>query len=86
VQGGGGGGGIVNGVAEVSVVGTVSMFIEGGEAGYKVVKFGGVRIADEEIVHDEGENGGVGVMAEEHGGACFRVAVLGKEGDKAKLG
>ena len=28
-------------------------FIEGGETGYKVVKFGGVRIADEEIVHYE---------------------------------
>jgi hypothetical protein len=34
----------------------------------------------------EGESGGVGVMAEEHGGGGFRVAVLGKEGDKAELG
>jgi hypothetical protein len=54
-------------------------FIEGGETGYKVVKF-------EEIVYYEGENGGVGVMAEEHGGGGFGVAVLGKEGDKAELG
>ncbi len=61
-------------------------FIEGGETGNKVVKFGGVRIADKEIVHYEGESGGVGVMAEEHGGGGFRVAVLGQEGDKAELG
>ena len=60
-------------------------FIEGGEARYKVVEFGGVRIADEEIVHDEGESSGGGVMAEEHGGGGFGVAVLGKEGDKAEL-
>jgi hypothetical protein len=61
-------------------------FIEGGETGYKVVKFGGVIIADEEIVYYEGESGGVGVMAEEHGGGGFGVAVLDKEGDKAALG
>ncbi len=61
-------------------------FIEGGEARYKVVKFGGLRIANEEIVHDEKKSGGVGVMAEEHGGRDFGVAVLGKEGDKAELG
>jgi hypothetical protein len=61
-------------------------FIEGGEARCKVVKFGGVGIADEEIVHDERESGGVGVMAEEHGGRGFGAAVLGKEGDKAELG
>jgi hypothetical protein len=51
-----------------------------------VVKFGGVRIADEKIVHDERESCGVGVMAKEHGGRGFGVAVLGKEGDKVKLG
>ncbi len=87
--GGGGGGGIVYGIAEVSVVGTVSMnfeFIEGGETGYKVVKFGGVKIADEEIIYYEGKSHGVGVMAEEHGGGGFGVAVLGKEGDTAELG
>ena len=61
-------------------------FIEGGETGDKVVKFGGVRIADDEIVHHEGESGGVGVMTEEHGGGGFRVAVLGQDGDKAELG
>jgi hypothetical protein len=59
--------------------------IEGGEARYKVVKFKGVRIANEEIVHHEGESSGVGVMAEEHGDGGFGVAVLGKEGDKAEL-
>jgi hypothetical protein len=43
-----------DGIAELVVVGTVSMHlevIEGRETGYKVVKFGGVRIADEEIVN-----------------------------------
>jgi hypothetical protein len=34
--------------------------IEGRETGYKVVKFGGVRIADEKIVHYKRESGGVG--------------------------
>ena len=53
--------------------------IEGGEARYKVVKFGGVGIADEETVHYEGESSGVGVMAEEHGGGGLGVAMLGKE-------
>ena len=33
-----------------------------------------------------GERGGVGVVAEEHGGGGFGVAVLGKEGYKTKLG
>jgi hypothetical protein len=45
-----------------------------------------VGIADEEIVHYQGEGGGVGVVAEEHGCGGFREAVLGEEGDKAKLG
>ncbi len=46
------------------------------------------RRADEEIVHDkgEGEGGGVGEVAEEHGGGGFREAMLGQERDKAKLG
>jgi hypothetical protein len=47
-----------------------------------VVEFRGMGIADEEIVHYEGEGSGVGVVAEEHGGGSFREAVLGEEGDK----
>ena len=61
-------------------------FIEGRETRDKVVKFGGVGITDEEIVNDKGKRGGVGVVSEEHGGGSLREAVLGKEGDKAKLG
>ena len=51
-------------------------FIEGGKAGYKVVKFGGVRVAYKEVVYGKG-GGGVGVVTEEHRGGGFRVAVLG---------
>ncbi len=43
-------------------------------------------IADEEIVHYKGESGGVGAVAEEHGGGGFREALLGEEEDKTKLG
>ncbi len=50
-------------------------FIEGGKAGHKVVKFRGVGVA--KVVDDKGEGGGVGVVAEEHRGGGFRVAVLG---------
>ncbi len=60
-------------------------FIEGRETRDKVVKFGGVGITDKEIVNNKGKCGGVGVVAEKHGGGCFGVAVLGKEGDKTKL-
>ena len=60
-------------------------FIEGRETRDKVVKFGGVGITDEEIVNDKGKRGGVGVVAEKHGGGGFGVAVLGQEGDKTKL-
>ena len=60
-------------------------FVEGRETRNKVVKFGGVGIADEEIVNNKGKRGGVGVVAEKHGGGGFGVAVLGKEGDKTKL-
>ena len=60
-------------------------FLEGRETGDKVIKFGGVRIADEEVVNNKGKRGGVGVVAEKHGGGGFGVAVLGKEGDKTKL-
>ena len=52
-------------------------FIEGGKARHKVVKFRGVGIADKEVVDSEGEGGGVSVVAEEHRGSGFRVAVLG---------
>jgi hypothetical protein len=45
-----------------------------------------VGIADEEIVHYKGEGGGVGVVAEQHGGGGPREAVLGEEGDKTELG
>ncbi len=51
-----------------------------------MVKFGGVGIADEEVVNNKGKRGRVGVVAEKHGGRGFGVAVLGKEGDKTKLG
>ena len=61
-------------------------FIEGRETRDKVIKFGRVGIADEEIVNNKGKRGGVGVVAEKHGGGGFGVAVLGKEGDKTKLG
>jgi hypothetical protein len=50
-------------------------FIEGGQAGYKVVKFRGVGVAYEKIVYGKGEGGGVGVVAETHRGGGFRVAV-----------
>jgi hypothetical protein len=52
-------------------------FIERGKAGYKVVEFGGVGVAYKEVVDSEGEGGGVGVVAEEHRGGGFGVAVLG---------
>ncbi len=61
-------------------------FIEGSETGDKVVKFEWVGVTDEEVVNNKGERGGVGVVAEEHGCGGFGVAVLGKEGDKTKLG
>ena len=60
-------------------------FIEGRETREKVIKFGRVGIADEEIVNNKGKRGGVGVVAEKHGGGGFGVAVLGQEGDKTKL-
>ena len=60
-------------------------FIESRKAGYKVVEFRGVGVADKEIIDSKGECGGVSVVAEEHRGGGFRVAVFGQEGDKAKL-
>ena len=61
-------------------------FIEGGKARHKVIEFGGVGVANEEVVDSESEGGGVSVVAEEHRGRGFRVAVLGEKRDKAKLG
>ena len=51
-----------------------------------MVKFGGVGITDEEIVNDKGKRGGVGVVAEKHGGGRFGETVLGKKSDKTNLG
>ncbi len=51
-----------------------------------MVEFGGVGIANEEIVHYEGEGSGVRVVAEEHGGGSFREPMLGEKSDKTKLG
>ncbi len=51
--------------------------IESRKAGYKVVEFRGVGVADKEIINSKGEGGGVSVVAEEHRGGGFRVAVLG---------
>ncbi len=51
-----------------------------------MVKFRGVGIADEEIVHYKGEGSGVGVVAKEHGGGGFRKPMLGEKSDKMKLG
>ena len=60
-------------------------FIEGGKARHKVVKFRGMGVANKKVVDGEGEGGGVGVVAEEHRGGGFGVAVLGEKRDKAKL-
>ena len=51
--------------------------IEGGKAGHKVIKFRGVGVANEKVVYGKGEGGGVGVVAKEHRGGGFGVAVLG---------
>ncbi len=51
-----------------------------------MIKFRGVRIADKEVIYGKGESGGVGGVAEKHGGGGFSVPVLGEEGDKAELG
>jgi hypothetical protein len=52
-------------------------FVESGKAGYKVVKFGGVGVANKKVVDGKGEGGGVGMVAEKHRCGGFRVAVLG---------
>ena len=39
-------------------------FIEGGKAGHKVIKFGGVGVANEKVVYGKGEGGGVGFGGE----------------------
>ncbi len=52
-------------------------FIESRKAGYKVVEFRGVGVANKEIINSKGEGGGVSVVVEEHRGGGFRVVVLG---------
>ncbi len=37
----------------------------------KMVKFRGVKVADEVVVYYKGESGGVSVVAEKHGGRRF---------------
>jgi hypothetical protein len=49
------------------------------------IEVGGVRIADEEIVQYQGEDSGVGVVAEEHGVERFRIIMLGEKNDKTEL-
>ena len=44
-----------------------------------MVEFGGVGVADKEIINSEGEGGGVSVVAEEHGGGGFREPMLGQK-------
>ena len=56
---------------------TLLKFIESGKAGYKVVDFRGVGVAYKENIDSKREGGGVSVVAEEHRGGGFRVAVLG---------
>jgi hypothetical protein len=46
-------------------------FVEGGKAEDKVIQFGGVRVSYKKVVHDEGEGGGVSMVAEEHKGGSF---------------
>ncbi len=60
-------------------------FMESRQTGDRVIKFRGVGIADKEVIYGKGEGGGVGVVAEKHGGGGFSVAVLGEEGDKAEM-
>jgi hypothetical protein len=57
-------------------------FIEGGKTGDKVVQFRGVGVADKEVVDDKEEGGRVSVVAEEHGGGGFRVAMLGEKAER----
>ena len=51
-------------------------FIESGKTGYKVIEFKGVGVAYKEVIDSKREGGGVSVVAEEHRGGGFRVAVL----------
>ena len=48
-----------------------------------MIEFGGVGVANEEVVDSESEGVGVSVVAEEHRGRGFRVAVLGRSWDKS---
>jgi hypothetical protein len=61
-------------------------FVEGRKTCNKVFEFRGVGVAYKEVFHNKDEGGGVGVVSEEHEGVSLGEAVLGKEGDKTKLG
>ena len=61
-------------------------FIEGGKAGYKVVKFRGVGVAYKKVVDGEGEGGGVSVVAEEHRGWRFQNSRVGLRGRQGEVG
>ena len=61
-------------------------FVEGGKAGYKVVKFGGVGVAYKKVVYGKGESGGVGVVAEEHRGWKFQSSRVGLRGRQGEVG
>ena len=60
-------------------------FIESRQAGYKVVEFRGVGVADKEVIDSKSEGGGVSGVAEEHrDGMRFqssRVWLIGRQGE-----
>ncbi len=45
-------------------MGGLQHFIEGGKTGDEVVKFGGVGVTDKEVVYNEDEGSGVGVVVD----------------------
>jgi hypothetical protein len=60
--------------------------IDGRKTRDEVVKFRGMGIADEEIVHYKGEGGGVSVVAEEHGVSekpCWDRRAIRRSWDKS---
>jgi hypothetical protein len=65
----------------------LEFIIEGRQTRDEVVKFRGVGIKDEEIVHYKGEGGGVGVVVtEEHGDGCIGEAELGQKSGQSEVG